>query len=146
MEKEYATSSYVSGVNGGILCYGDADMDRPVAFVNADEKKCSAWADANGVSYSSFDALCKEPKMVTEVLSSLKAAGKSGKLGANEILAGIVLLPGTGEKDRQPPAFEDPWTPENGSLTASNKLQRKPIVKFYGSKGVFETLKALGIK
>ena len=39
MEKEYGTSSYVSGVNGGILCYGDADMDRPVAFVCADEKK-----------------------------------------------------------------------------------------------------------
>ena len=84
--------------------------------------------------------------MNAEVLKSLKAAGKSGKLGANEILTGILLLPGTGAKDRLPPAFEDPWTPENGSLTASNKLQRKPIVKEYGKGGKFEALKALGIK
>ena len=36
MEKEYSTSSYVSGVNGGLMCFGDRDMDRPVAFVVAD--------------------------------------------------------------------------------------------------------------
>ena len=128
MEKEYSTSSYVSGVNGGLMCYGDSDMDRPVAFVCADEKKCSAWADANNVAYKTFAELCTTPEMNKEVLASLVKAGKSGKLGANEILTGILLLPGTGEKERQPPRFEDPWTPENGSLTASNKLQRRKRV------------------
>ena len=67
-------------------------------------------------------------------------------MGANEILLGVLLLPGSGGKTNQPPAFEDPWTPENGMLTASNKLQRKPIVKAYGAGGRFEALKELGIK
>ena len=75
----------------------------------ADEKKCCAWADANGVEYGTFaDRATSE--MNKEVLSSLIKAGKSGKLGANEILAGILLLPGTGAKDNETPQFEDPWT------------------------------------
>ena len=68
MEKEYSTSSYVSGVNGGLMCYGDSDMDRPVAFVVADEKKCTAWADANGIEYGTFADLCATPEMNKEVL------------------------------------------------------------------------------
>ena len=147
MEKEYSTSSYVSGVNGGLMCYGDSDMDRPVAFVVADEKKCCAWADANGIEYGTFEDLCATDAMNKEVLASLVKAGKSGKLGANEILAGILLLPGTGKKDNESPKFEDPWTPENGALTASNKLQRRVIKQAYGeATGKFEGLKAKGIR
>ncbi|KAK7249787.1 decanoate-CoA ligase [Aureococcus anophagefferens] len=146
MEKEYSTSPYVSGANGGLLCYGDSDMDRPVAFVVADEKKLQQYADEHGIAYASFEALCADEAMNAEVLRSLVAAGKAGKLGSNEILAGVLLLPGTGAKETIPPAFEDPWTPENGMLTASNKLQRKPIIKEYGAKGRMEALKAKGIK
>lgn len=146
MEKEYSTSPYVSGANGGLLCYGDSDMDRPVAFVVADEGKLRQYADESGIAYASFEALCADPAMNKEVLRSLVAAGKAGKLGPNEILLGALLLPGTGPKDRDVPAFEDPWTPENGMLTASNKLQRKPILKAYGAGGRLETLKDLGIK
>ena len=159
-------SPYVSGANGGLLCYGDADMDRPVALVArrapslllpvcpstlapqvvVDEAKVSRFAEDAGVARESFEALCEAPAVVAEVLRSLVAAGKSGKLGSNEILAAVLLLPGTGAKDATPPRFDDPWTPENGMLTASNKLQRKPIVKAYGAGGKFEKLKALGIK
>ena len=114
MEKEYLRR-HVSGVNGGLMCFGDSDMDRPVAFVVADEKKCCAWADQNGVEHGTFAELCASPEMNKEVLASLVKAGKSGKLGANEILAGILLLPGTGAKDNETPQFEDPWTPENGA-------------------------------
>mmetsp|Transcript_266 Transcript_266/g.950 ORF Transcript_266/g.950 Transcript_266/m.950 type:complete len:797 (+) Transcript_266:107-2497(+) len=146
MESVYATSSYISGVNGGILCYGDGDMDKPVAFVCVDEKKLTAWASANGVAYETFPALCKAPEAVKEVLASLDAAGKAGKLGANELLLGVVLLPGTGSPTNSPPLFDDPWTPENGMLTASNKLQRKQILAAYGANGVFDALKAQGIK
>jgi len=146
MEKEYSTSPYVSGANGGLLCYGDADMDRPVALVVADEKKVTQFADENGIAYDSWEALCAHPDVNKEVLRSLVAAGKAGKLGPNEILLGVLLLPGSGPKERIPPAFEDPWTPENGMLTASNKLQRKPIVAAYGAQGRMEKLKAKGIK
>ena len=54
---------------------------------------------------------------------------------------------GTGKKDNEYPKFEDPWTPENGALTASNKLQRRVIKDAYGDKtGKFEGLKAKGIR
>ena len=146
MEKEYSTSPYVSGANGGLLCYGDSDMDRPVAYVVADEKKVTQFADDNGIAYDSWEALCAHPDVNKEVLRSLVAAGKAGKLGPNEILLGVLLLPGSGVKERIPPNFEDPWTPENGMLTASNKLQRKPIVAAYGARGRMAALKATGIK
>jgi len=33
MEATYAQSVFVNGVNGGLMCYADGDMDRPVALV-----------------------------------------------------------------------------------------------------------------
>ena len=33
MESTYANSVFVNGSNGGIMCYGNGDMDRPVALV-----------------------------------------------------------------------------------------------------------------
>jgi len=146
MEKEYATCTYVAPANGGIMCYGDGDMDRPVAFVMCDEKKLTDWAHNNNIEYDSWPHLCQTPEANAEVLKALQKAGKDGKLGANEILSGVILLPGTGPHGNQPPEFSDPWTPENGMLTASNKLNRKQIIKAYGANGRFETLKAKGIK
>merc|ERR1719215_2336317 len=36
MESTYSTSPYVASLNGGVLCYGNGEMDRPVALVQAD--------------------------------------------------------------------------------------------------------------
>jgi len=33
MEATYAQSVLVNGVTGGLMCYADGDMDRPVALV-----------------------------------------------------------------------------------------------------------------
>eukprot|EP00929_Paragymnodinium_shiwhaense_P101103 TRINITY_DN63920_c0_g1_i1.p1 TRINITY_DN63920_c0_g1~~TRINITY_DN63920_c0_g1_i1.p1 ORF type:complete len:693 (+),score=66.50 TRINITY_DN63920_c0_g1_i1:91-2169(+) len=44
MEKEYATSAFVNGVNGGVMCYGDGDMDRPVALVQVNAAELERWA------------------------------------------------------------------------------------------------------
>ena len=73
--------------------------------------------------------------------------GKAGKLGGNESLAGVSLIAGTGEPTRGvdvPPLFHDPWTPANGGLTATNKINRKPIEKFFKDK--MKVLAAKGIK
>ena len=32
------------------------------------------------------------------------------------------------------PQWHDPWTPQNGALTATNKLNRKPIEKFFAAQ------------
>jgi long-chain acyl-CoA synthetase len=130
MEKEYGTSAYVNGVTGGIMCYGDGDIDRPVALVQANTVELEKWAKANGVQYKDVGELCKSKEAVKLVLDSLVAIGKASSLGSNEILCAIALIPGTGPADGTPDATS-PWTPENGSLTASNKLNRNPIRDTY---------------
>ena len=54
----------------------------------------------------------------------------------------MALLPGTAAPDAQGPTA--PWTPENGFLTASNKLNRKPIEA--GFKDELAKAKAAGIR
>jgi len=130
MEKEYSTSPFVNGVNGGLMCYGDGDMDRPVALVQANTHELEKWAKAEGVSYKDVEALCKLPAAEKVVLDSLIAAAKAGNLAANEKLCAIALIPGTGPiAGTATPS--SPWMPENGGLTASNKLNRKPIQATY---------------
>ena len=58
-------------------------------------------------------------------MGTMAAAWKSGKLGASEKLQAIHIISGTGHPAVMSP--DAPWTPENGGLTASNKLQRKPV-------------------
>jgi len=124
MEKEYQTSPYVNGLNGGIMCFGDGDMDRPVALVQANVAEVGKWAKQQGMDSSDVESLCRDKKVEAMVLKSLVDAGK-GKLGGNEILVAIKLVPGTGPMDA--PTVTSPWTPENGFQTASKKLNRRPI-------------------
>jgi len=55
------------------------------------------------------------PEATTMVCQDLNAIGK-GKLGGNETLAAVVLLPGTGAPDST--GSNAPWTPDNTYLTA----------------------------
>ena len=65
-----------------------------------------------------------------------------GTLGGNEALASVCLLPGTGNPLEQGPTA--PWTPENTFLTASNKLNRKPIEAGFATE--LKAVKAKGIR
>ena len=54
MESTYAQSVYVNGKNGGMMCYADGDMDRPIAILQVQGKvlkrkgkKCLASCGAN---------------------------------------------------------------------------------------------------
>merc|ERR1719210_895116 len=62
MEKEYSTSPYVNGVTGGLMCYGNGDMDRPIALIQANTAEIEKWAKNEGVAYDSVEALCKDAK------------------------------------------------------------------------------------
>ena len=124
MEATYAESVFVNGVNGGIMCYADGDMDRPVAMVQVNDYELKKWADSMRISYSSVEELCKNAEAAAMVTKDLNGIGK-GKLGGNEALASVCLLPGTGQLTDT--GATAPWTPENLYLTASNKLNRKPI-------------------
>merc|ERR1712007_165427 len=100
--------------------------DRPVALVQANTAELQKWATAEGIEFKDADALCKNPKAEKVVLDSLNAAGKAGGLGANELLCAIALISGSGPTSGTATSTS-PWTPDNGGLTASNKLNRQPI-------------------
>lgn len=142
MEKEYSTSAYVrSGVSGGIMCYGDGDLRRPVALVQANMPELKKWAAGSGLSGLDDEALCANKEAEKAVLDSLKGCAK-GKLGGNEVLCAIRLISGHGPADGTA-AANSPWDPGNGCRTASGKLERKNIQKTHPA--LMEALKAAGV-
>ena len=76
MEATYAQSVFVNGKNGGLMCYADGDMDRPVALVQANDYELKKWATANGVGFSNVEELCANPKACKMVTDDLNAIGK----------------------------------------------------------------------
>jgi len=125
MEKEYSKSIFVNAINGGILCYGDGSMDRPVAFVQVNLAELRKWANGQNLPFTDDEVLCNDPKVVAAVLADLNKEGKLGGVSSLEQLDAIKLISGHGDPNK--PELNSPWTPDNQFLTASNKLNRKPI-------------------
>ena len=125
MEKEYAKSIFVNAINGGILCYGDGSMDRPVALVQANLLELRKWSNGQNLNFTDDEVMCNDPKVVAAVLADLNKEGKLGGVSSLEILCAVKLISGRGDPNK--PELNSPWTPDNLFLTASNKLNRKPI-------------------
>lgn len=133
MEATYGTNGIVDALNGGIMCYGDGELDRPVAFVQIVGKQLEEWARCNSIAYDSVEALCENPRAEVYVTELLNGTGKQAGLQAIELLGGVKLFAGTGQKDRAGgnPHRHDPWTPDNGGLTATSKINRKVLQGFF---------------
>jgi long-chain acyl-CoA synthetase len=129
MEMSYGNSSFVDAINGGICCYGDGDMDRPVALMQLNEPIVMAWAKNNGVG-GNFDQLKGSKQLYDVVLKDLQNEGKKAGLSNLEKLTAVTFL-------------TTPWTPENGCLTAANKLQRRVVIDTFESE--FLEVKKKGI-
>jgi len=129
MEMVYGNSNFVDAINGGICCYGDGDMDRPVAFMQLNEDYTMKWAAANGVS-GNFEELKKSKVVIDAIMKDLQTEGKKGKLTNLEKLVAVSFM-------------HTPWTPENGCLTAANKLQRKAVIQMFEKE--FNETKPKGI-
>ena len=125
MEKEYSKSIFVNAINGGIMCYGDGDMDRPVALVQGNLAEMRKLASSLGSTFEDDEDLCKDPKVNAAVLADLLKEGTQGGVSSLEKLIAITIISGHG--DPNTPELNSPWTPDNQFLTASNKLNRKPI-------------------
>jgi long-chain acyl-CoA synthetase len=125
MEKEYSKSIFVNAINGGIMCYGDGSMDRPVALVQANIVEVRKVAAAKGLTFPNDDAMCNDATIEKVVLEDLIKEGVAGGISSLEKLLAVKLISGHGEPDKQ--EINSPWTPDNEYLTASNKLNRKPI-------------------
>jgi long-chain acyl-CoA synthetase len=129
MEAAYGNSKFVDAVAGGICCYGDGDMDRPVAMLQLNKTETLNWAKANGVS-GDFETLMKSKELHAAVLESMKQEHAKSHLSHIEKLQGVALL-------------NSPWTPENGCLTAANKLQRRSVGEAFSKE--FDEVKKKGI-
>jgi long-chain acyl-CoA synthetase len=120
MECKYANSLYVDALAGGMMVYADGTMDRSVAFVQANKKELLAWAESKKLT-TEWPALLQTPEARAFVWNDLIKTGKEGGLGDLETLFNVTLLDGSmGDGP-------DAWTPANGGLTATNKIQRKVI-------------------
>jgi long-chain acyl-CoA synthetase len=127
MEAVYGTSKFIDAKAGGIMVHGDGDIDRPVALIQANMPEIKRWAKDNDIKEEDSDALCQDPKVMEMVLNDLIKIGKGPDgVARNEILCAIALISGTGPATF-PGNDKSQWTPENGFLTASNKIDRNSI-------------------
>eukprot|EP00286_Rhodomonas_abbreviata_P024796 CAMPEP_0181301956 /NCGR_PEP_ID=MMETSP1101-20121128/7706_1 /TAXON_ID=46948 /ORGANISM="Rhodomonas abbreviata, Strain Caron Lab Isolate" /LENGTH=751 /DNA_ID=CAMNT_0023407307 /DNA_START=32 /DNA_END=2287 /DNA_ORIENTATION=+ len=127
MEMKFNNSSFVDAMAGGIMVYAGGDVDRPSAFVQCSVKAITKWAEGEGVT-GSFEELLANPKARKAVLDDLNKHGKNGGLGDLEKLCNVTLLDGKMGEGK------DAWTPANGGLTATNKIQRKNAEKLLGKE------------
>jgi long-subunit acyl-CoA synthetase (AMP-forming) len=88
--------------------------------VQANKKELTAWAESKGIK-TEWPALLQDIKVRAFVWDDMLRVGKAGGLGDLETLFNVTLLDGVNGDG------PDAWTPANGSLTATNKLQRKVL-------------------
>jgi long-chain acyl-CoA synthetase len=129
MEMVYGNSDFVDAIAGGICCYADGDMDRPVALFQINEVVAMKWAKTNGIA-GDFETVKKSKELYDAVMKSFKAEHAKSDLSHIEKITAVSIL-------------TSPWTPENGCLTAANKLQRREVIDQFSSE--FETVKKAGI-
>jgi len=129
MEMVYGNSPFVDAVSGGICVYGDGEMDRPVALMQLNEAVAMRWAKDNGVA-GSFAEVMKSKVLNDAVKKDMDKEMVKGGLSRLEKLIAVCFL-------------ADPWTPENGCLTAANKLERRKVVEKFEKE--FNETRAKGI-
>ena len=129
MEMVFGNSDFVDAVSGGICVYGDGDMDRPVALMQLKMEHTMAYAKKNGIE-GDFQSLLKNPKIYDAVMAEMVEQHKKSDLSHLEKLVAVKLL-------------NSPWTPENGCLTAANKLQRRAVIQQFEDE--FNDVKQKGV-
>jgi len=75
------------------------------------EYELKKWAKASAVAFTTFEELCTDPAACAMVTADLNSVGR-GKLGLNEALATVALLPGTAAESST--GTDAPWTSDNG--------------------------------
>lgn len=130
MEMTYGNSTFVDAIAGGLCCYGDGDMDRPIAIMQLNLTVASKWAKDRGMSDATADLL-QNADLYKAVMEDMHKEHAKSDLSHLEKLVGVAFL-------------TDHWTPENGCLTAANKLQRREVIRQFEkeflavkSKGIF---------
>ncbi|RHZ01334.1 hypothetical protein DYB35_007297 [Aphanomyces astaci] len=112
IENILITSPYVAQP----FVYGDSLHSVVVAIVVPDEAELAKLAASLGMASTSFESLCANPEVVAEVLKSLAALSKKGKLYGFETIKALKLVP-------------EPFSVENDLMTPTFKLKRNEAKK-----------------
>ena len=121
LESTYKSCNLVSN----ICVHADANAKQPIAIIiphephlrHALESKDLAGVDAK----APLPELCHSKAVAELVLKECNALGKKNGFKQMELLQAVVL---TGEE----------WTPENGLVTAAQKVQRKKVAEAFAAE------------
>eukprot|EP00755_Sulcionema_specki_P007187 Sspe_Gene.37539::Locus_18119_Transcript_1_3_Confidence_0.625_Length_2473::g.37539::m.37539/K01897/ACSL, fadD; long-chain acyl-CoA synthetase len=116
MNQAYLASPFVDVDAGGVCSYGDGDMDRPVILVQCKHSELIEAGKRLGINSDKPQELAKNEKIYEEVMKTLQECAKKAKLSSLEVVVAAALL-------------TEPWSPDNGTLTATLKIAPKTIAK-----------------
>lgn len=101
-----------------ICLYADPTKDYVVAVAVPNQPALKELAESLAITDTSADALCKNQKILTTVITTLNTYGSKNGLEKFELPKKITLV-------------TDEWTPDSGLVTAAFKIRRIFIVKKY---------------
>jgi long-chain acyl-CoA synthetase len=101
-----------------ICLYADPTTDYVVAVAVPNQPALKELAESMAITDTSPDALCKNQKILTTVITTLSTYGSKNGLEKFELPKKITLV-------------TDEWTPDSGLVTAAFKIRRIFIVKKY---------------
>lgn len=105
-----------------ICIFANSDQTNTVAVVVPSADYLSkVGQELSKPSTMSYAELCKEPDVIRAVLTVLQVHGKNQQLNRFEIPTALYLC-------------SEPWTPDNGLVTAAFKLRRKPLTTLYSEQ------------
>ena len=80
-------SAFVDPVAGGLVCYGDGDMDRPIAVIQVNHAYAKAWAKENdNPDKENLDNFIKSKGFYDAVLANFKNEARNGGLSHLNVL------------------------------------------------------------
>jgi len=89
IENIYLTNKYV----GEVYVYGDSFRSNLVGVVVPDPDNVMALGKELGIENTSFDNVCKDPRVASKVLEEMNKTGKAAKLVGYEMVKEIYLEP-----------------------------------------------------
>jgi len=135
LEMTFGNCDCVDAVGGGVMVFADGTMNKPVALVQVSKAALEHWAltttppndhgPASGRGALPFAALLALPAAEAFVAKQLNDEATAAGVPRMSLLGGVRLLGGA--------ELEESWTPLNGCLTATNKVQRREVQEVHAA-------------
>lgn len=110
----YCKSKFIAHM----MCYGSSIQSYLVAVVVPDAKHLMPWAASLGITGVSFEQLCALPEIKKLIMSEMRHSEAGSQMRPFERALDIIVV-------------SEDFTPENGLLTATSKLNRSAILNKY---------------